>query len=120
MLRIIATALFALLFATSAEAASRVWISEYGVLGSAQNGVPQIAAMPALVIQSTLDLSGGTAQTSAAFGGQTKFIRIVCEVQCAVRADGSAATTSSTLLPALSPEYFGVQVGATVSVIAAP
>jgi hypothetical protein len=41
-------------------------------------------------------------------------------VQCAIRGDGTAATTSATLLPALSPEYFGVQAGATVSVIAAP
>jgi hypothetical protein len=116
---ILAAALFAL-SATAASAASRVWISEYGVLGTVQNGTPQIAALPALVLQSTLDISGGTAQPSAAFGGQTKFIRIICEVQCAVRADGSAATTSAILLPALSPEYFGVQAGATISVIAAP
>jgi hypothetical protein len=79
-----------------------------------------MAALPALVLQSTLDLSGGTAQTSAAFGENTRYIRIICEIQCAVRGDGSAATSSAILLPALSPEYFGVQPGATVSVITAP
>lgn len=118
--KLLAAALF-LLSATTAQAASRVWISEYAVLGQAQGAGPaQIAALPALVLQSTLDLSGGTAQTSAAFGGQTKFIRVICEVQCAVRGDGSAATTSAILLPALSAEYFGVQAGKTISVIAAP
>jgi hypothetical protein len=122
MLRILATALFALFSITSADAASRVWISEYGVLTATNSGgsAGQMAALPALALQSTLDLTDGTAKTSAAFGGQTRYIRIVCEVQCAVRGDGSAATTSAILLPALGPEYFGVQPGATISVIAAP
>jgi len=70
-------------------AASRVWISECGV------------------------------QSSAAFGGGTRYIRILCEVQCAVKG-GSGATTSDMLIPALLPEYVGVQPGATISVIAAP
>lgn len=119
--KLLATAIF-LLSATTAQAASRVWISEYGVLTATNSGgsAGQMAALPALVLQSTLDLSGGTAQTSAAFGSQTRYVRIICEVQCAVRGDGTAATTSAILLPAFSPEYFGVQAGATVSVIAAP
>lgn len=115
---LLAAAIFVL--PATANAASRVWISEYAVLTStASGGAGQMAALPSLVMQSTLDISGGV-QTSAAFGGGTKYIRIICEVQCAVRGDGSAATTSSVLLPALLPEYFGVQGGATVSVIAAP
>lgn len=119
--KLLAAALF-VLSATTAQAASRVWISEYGVLTATNSGgsAGQMAALPALVLQSTLDLSGGTAQTSAAFGSQTRYIRIVCEVQCAIRGDGTAATTSAILLPALSPEYFGVISGATISVIAAP
>jgi len=117
--------LAAMLFALSAipaNAASRVWISEYGVLTATNSGgVPaQAAALPALAMQSTLDLSGGTAQTSSAFGSTTRYIRVICEVQCAVRGDGTAATSSAVLLPALSPEYFGVQGGSTISVIAAP
>ena len=120
MLRYLVAAAFALLASTSAEAASRVWISEFGVLTTtATAGSPgQMAAIPAITIQSTLDISGGV-QSSAAFNAQTKYIRIICEVQCAISGSGTA-TTSSTLLPALSPEYFGVQPGATVSVIAAP
>lgn len=122
MLRKLLAAAIFLLSATTAQAASRVWISEFGVLTATNSGgsAGQMAALPALVLQPTLDLSGGTAQTSAAFGGQTRYVRVICEVQCAVRGDGAAATTSATLLPALGAEYFGVQVGATISVIAAP
>lgn len=119
--KLLAAALF-LLSASTAQAASRVWISEYSVMTATGSGgsAGQMAALPALALQPTLDISGGTAQTSAAFSGSTKYIRIVCEIQCAVRGDGSAATTSAILLPAFSPEYFGVQAGATVSVISAP
>ena len=118
---ILATALFAL-SAYQSFAASRVWISEYAPLTATASGgsAGQMAALPAIAIQSTLDLSGGTAQTSASFNVQTKYIRVVCEVQCAVRGDGTAATSSAILMPALSPEYFGVQPGSTISVIAAP
>lgn len=117
--RTLAAALF-LLSATAAQAASRVWISEFAVLtATASGGSPgQMAALPSLVDQSTLDISGGV-QSSAAFNAATKYIRIVCEVQCAVRVGGTA-TTSSLPLGALSPEYFGVQPGATISVIANP
>lgn len=118
--KLIATALFALALTTGAEAASRVWISEFGVLSATNSGgsPAQIAALPSLVDQAPLDISGGV-QSSAAFSGQTKYIRIVCEVQCAVKGGGTA-TTSNMPLGALSPEYFGVQPGATISVIAAP
>lgn len=114
-----------LLSTSSSFAASRVWISEFVGLGPAGYAgytwaVPaQIAALPANVLQSTLDISSGTAKTSAAFNSATRYIRIICEVQCAVNGGGTA-TTSSTLLPGLSAEYFGVQPGATISVIAAP
>lgn len=106
--------------AVPANAASRVWISEFGVLTATNSGgVPaQIAALPSLTNQPTLDISGGV-QSSVAFGSATRYIRVLCEVQCAVKAGGTA-TTSDTLVPALLPEYFGVQPGATISVIAAP
>jgi hypothetical protein len=116
----LAAALF-VLTATAADAASRVWVSEFTVLTATQSGgaAGQMAALPAKVIQSTLDISGG-AQSSAAFNAETRFIRVICEVQCAIRGDGVTATTSSILMPAFSPEYFGVQPGSTISVIAAP
>lgn len=116
----LAAALFALFFTTDAFAASRVWISEFGTLtATASGGSPgQMAALPSLRNQTPLDISGGV-QSSAAFGSDTKYIRIICEVQCAVKVGGNA-TTSDTLIGALSPEYFGVQPGTTISVIAAP
>jgi hypothetical protein len=120
MLRILAAALFALLTFNSANAASRVWISEFGVLtATASGGAPgQMAALPSLTDQPTLDISGGV-QSSVPFGSQTKYIRVTCEVQCAVKVGGTA-TTSSLPLGAMSPEYFGVQPGATIFVIANP
>jgi hypothetical protein len=117
--KLLAAALFALSFTTGAQAASRVWISEFGLL-TPTNGATtaQVAPLPSLTNQSTLDISGGV-QSSAAFGSATRYIRILCEVQCAVKG-GSGATTSDMLIPALLPEYLGVQPGATISVIAAP
>jgi hypothetical protein len=115
---LLAAALFVL--PATANAASRVWISEFAVLTATASGGAsgQMAALPSLVDQSTLDISGGV-QTSAAFNGGTKYIRVTCEVQCAVKVGGTA-TTSSMPIGAMSPEYFGVQPGATLSVIANP
>ena len=118
MRKLLAAMFFVLLANQSAFAASRVWISEFTNLAPTNGTTPaQIAFLPS-ANQPTLDISGGV-QSSAAFASGTKYIRITCEVQCAVKVGGTA-TTSDTLLPALSPEYFGVQSGATISVIAAP
>jgi hypothetical protein len=119
-IRALFCAAFVLLVPASASAASRVWISEFAVLTATASGgsAGQMAALPSLVDQSTLDISGGV-QTSAAFNSQTKYIRITCETQCAVKVGGTA-TTSSLPIGAMSPEYFGVQPGATLSVIANP
>ena len=99
-----------------AQAFNRVWISEFAIF-RVQAAAP-FATLPALVQQPVLDLTGG-AKTSAAFNSQTRYIRIVCEMQCTVSAAG-VATVNSILLPALKPEYFGVQSGKTISVILAP
>jgi hypothetical protein len=68
---ILATALFALSFATAANAASRVWISEFAVLTAPQAAGhpgrwPHCPAGPAI----DLDLSGGTAQTVSSVRGK--------------------------------------------------
>jgi hypothetical protein len=98
----------------------RVWISELG--GITNTGVPegqaQIAMLPVLARQN-LDVTGGV-QSSAPFGKSTNYIRIICEVQCAIRGDGVTATASDLLLPSYTAEYFGVTPGLTLSVIAAP
>lgn len=111
----------AILFAsTPSIAAQRVWISEFAVLGAtASGGVPaQIAALPTLADQAVLDTTSGVV-TSAAFGSQTRYIRICVESQSAAKV-GATATTASMPLFAGQCEYFGVQAGATVSVIANP
>ena len=116
---------FALLV-NPAFAANKAFISEYAVMAAtASGGVPaQIAAEPTLTDQPPVDFSGG-ATSSAAFGSQTKYIRIMCDTRCAIMfrpacTGGSAATTSSKPLAADAPEYFGIQPGDCVSVVAIP
>jgi hypothetical protein len=105
------------LLPSQASAASRVWIAEF-VAQKVQAAAP-FATLPSLVIQPPLDISIGRA-ASMPFAAQTRYIRIVCEVQCALTMSGAAATVNDILLPALKPEYFGVQPGRTISVISAP
>ena len=99
--------------------AQRVWITEFASLASAEGaGTLQVARLPAVTRQ-LLDVTSGV-QTSAAFNLSTNFIRVICEVQCAVRGDGVAATANDLLIPAFGAEYFGITPGSTISVIAAP
>src|SRR5215831_9038674 len=102
---------------SSAAATQRVWITELSAVASASGGNLQMAKLPAVAKQQ-VDTTGGV-QSSAAFNRSTNFIRVVCEVQCAITATGTA-TVTDLLLPAYTPEYFGVQPGGTISVIAAP
>ena len=101
-----------------AAATQRVWIIEFGSLPAASGALMQIATLP-WVAKQNLDTTAGV-QTSAAFNFSTRYIRIICEVQCAIRADGKAAAATDLPLPAYTAEYFGVQPGKTLSVIAAP
>jgi hypothetical protein len=99
--------------------ASRVTITEFAALGQGGSGqLAQIAALPALRDQAVLDVAGGV-QTSAAFGTDTKFIRVVCEVRTSVRVGGTA-TIANLVMVAGVPEYFGVVGGQTLSAIANP
>lgn len=119
MNRYFAAALLCLV-ATPSFAAQRVWISEFGVLGAtASGGVPgQIAALPTLVDQTVLDTTSGVV-ISAAFRPGTYYIRVCVETQSALKVGGTATTASMPLF-AGQCEYFGVQSGATLSVIANP
>lgn len=109
----------ALLWATPSFAAQRVWISEFGVLGQTASGaLAQIAPLPTIADQTVLDTTSGVV-TSAAFNAQTKYIRLCVEAQSAARV-GATATTASMPMLAGQCEYFGVQPGATISVIANP
>lgn len=121
MKRLLAAALVLIGLSSPAFAVTRVWISEFSSIPISNNGGPvnQVGQLPAVANQQ-LDISGGV-QSSAALNTATRFVRIVCELQCAAKVGGTAATTD-TLIPALKPEYFGVPPGAavTISVILAP
>jgi hypothetical protein len=101
-----------------ASATQRVWITEFSSLAFAAGGGMQAARLPAVARQ-LVDVTGGV-QTSAAFNQSTNFIRVICEVQCAVRGDGVAATSNDLLMAPFGAEYFGVTPGGVISVIAAP
>jgi hypothetical protein len=107
---------FLLLISPQANAASRVWIAEFGT--SRVEAQAPFANLPVITNQPALDLSAGVKQ-SLPFNPNTRYIRVVCEVQCALTVKGTA-TVNSTFLPALRPEYFGVAAGSTLSVIAVP
>ena len=116
---ILAAAIFAL-SASQSFAASRVSITEFATLAATASGgsSAQIATLPALAKQS-IDISDLAAHTSTSFNAGTYYIRVACEVQCAI--DGvTTATGSALLMFGNSVEYFGVQPGKTISVIAAP
>jgi hypothetical protein len=106
------------LLPASAFAANRVWVSEFAALPSSSNGqLMQISGLPSIANQQ-VDITSG-AQT-VTLQGNTKFVRLVCEAQCAVKG-GSTAAATDTVLPAYSPEYFGVVAGgATLTFILAP
>lgn len=97
--------------------AANIYITEFAVLGTAQSGVPQIAALPPLAHQK-VDFSGG-ATNAAAVGAATKYIRIHCDAACSIRVGGTADVTYMRI-PLDGVEYFGVQPGAVISVIANP
>lgn len=108
---------FALL-STPALAAS-AYISEYTSLGQTSSGTAtaQIATLPPNVDQKVTFT--GTPGSSAAFGATTKFIRVNCDAACSINATGTA-TTSNARIPTDGVEYFAVQPGTVLSVIANP
>ena len=95
----------------------RVWITEFKAAGL-QSTITPIAELPALVKHPPLDLADGLAHT-ATLSPDTRYFRIVCEVQCAFSTTGEA-TSNDIMLPLKLPEYFGVADQKSVSVIAAP
>lgn len=103
--------------------ATQLYISEYpnlGFVGPAQSTLAPIAPEPSLVDQTPVNFSSG-ATLSAAFNTKTRFVRIICDVQCSVKFGASpTATNQNKPLPAMVPEYFGVIPGQKISVISNP
>jgi hypothetical protein len=109
--------LLVLLSSSSADAAmARVWITEF--LTIRVEAAAPMATLPSLVAQPVLDIST-TRQASAPFNAQTRYVRIVCEVNCVIK-NGGTVSQNDLMLPALRPEYFGVQPGSSISVTAVP
>ena len=105
-----------LLASTAADAANRVWITEFQQIRS--DPLP-IATLPAIVHQPPLTITNLSPVSSQPFNSLTRYIRIICEVQCSIKVGAGAAQTDM-MLPATRPEYFGVPLRGTVSVIANP
>lgn len=115
--KIIALACFALL--GQPASAAKLYISEYSSLTIASAIPAQVGFEPDVTDQA-VDYSGGVAASSA-FNNATAYIRVLCDTQCSVKFGATPiATTSSKLLPALIPEYFGVVPGQKISVISNP
>jgi hypothetical protein len=118
--KILAAAIFVLLFATQAEAA-KCYIGEYNAAGFASGVLIQVAGEPHVASQ-VVDFSGGVTPSSA-FNAATQFIRLWCDTQASYLV-GTAPVAAITDNPvaALVPEYFSVPVngGYKISVIAHP
>jgi hypothetical protein len=121
MQRFIAAALLALFaFVMPAEAASRLFISEYNGIGITTGVVAQIAVEPSK--DQVVDFSGGVT-SSAAVSNNASYVRLICDTQCSVQfGTAPTATTSTKLLSAGVPEYFSIPKGQAykISVIANP
>lgn len=94
-----------------------LYITEFSTLGTAGGGAPQIAAMPPIAEQT---VAIGAEADSAALDGQTRFVRLHCDAVCSIMIGpgNPAATTVKMRMAADQTEYFGVQAGTKVSVIA--
>jgi hypothetical protein len=115
---LMAATAFACLAASPCYAAN-AYISEYATLAATASGgsSAQIATLPPLATQKK-DFSGG-AVSATAFGNTTKYIRLHCDAACSFSVSGTA-TTSDPRIPLDGVEYFGVQPGQVLSVIANP
>lgn len=114
--RLIAASLFLALSGLGAQASS-CNVTEFYLTADAN---VQVARTPPLVDQSPVTTSGTTVQ-SAAFGGDTKLVRIWCDTQSAVAFGANpTATTSNMPLSAGVPEYFQVIAGQKAAFILRP
>jgi hypothetical protein len=113
MMKRLAAAVFLLALSCGAACASTCYVTEFPLTADA--GV-QVARQPALINQ-TVTVSGVSAQ-SAAFGGDTKLIRVHCDgiVSLLVGANPTA-TTAMMRMTADQTEYFQVLPGQKIAFI---
>lgn len=93
---------------------AKAHISEYGGIIMTSNGVAPVVREPSLTTQA---VTYTTATQSAAFGGNTKLIRIVCDADAYIAFGANpTADADSAFLPSGIVEYFGVAPGDKVSI----
>lgn len=111
MKRALAACLLFILSVEAASAANFCYVTEFA------DASQPVVRTPPLVDQTAITVSAVTAQ-SAAFGGDTKIIRISCDttVSAAFGANPSA-TANNMRLPANVPEYFYITAGQKVAFI---
>lgn len=116
MKRLLAASLL-LALSCAGAAASTCNVSEFYLTADAN---VQVARTPALANQTTITVTGTSAQ-SAAFGGDTKLVRVWCDTQSAVLFGANpTATTDSLPLSAGQPEYFQAIAGQKAAFILRP
>lgn len=93
-------------------------VGEYGNLGNdLQGGIIPAGREPATVIQN-VTFSTGLVGRSSAFTKDTRFVRLVSDVNVRLRfGDNPTATASDALMVAGQTEFFSVGPGMKVSVI---
>jgi hypothetical protein len=95
-----------------------IYVTEFTSMGSALNGAAQVAQRPGLAKQS-MAITGASTTLPTPFTKQTRFIRVHTDAICSI-AIGSAAVavTTADRMPADCIEYYGVQPGDNLAVIA--
>lgn len=111
MKRLLAGLALLALTAFPAAAANFCYVTEFA------DAAQPVVRTPPLVDQTAVSVSAVTAQ-SAAFGTDTKLIRISCDTTVsAAFGTNPTATVNNMRLPANVPEYFYIRVGDKVAFI---
>lgn len=99
---------------------AKLYITEMNYVPLTTNGPLQIALLQGSTDQTPVAISGAAA-SSAAFATATKFVRVHTDAICSILyapAGVGNATTNNARMPADATEYFGVNPGDKISVIA--
>jgi hypothetical protein len=117
----VVAALGAVFLWVSPASAAKCYVKEYASSGNTRSNLPlQIASEPGIVDQTAVDFTSGHAE-SVAFSAQTTYIRLWCDAQASyIVGKTPLATNAMSPIGASTPEYFGVQPGDKISVVANP
>ena len=97
---------------------AKLYISEYKTLTRDNRGHMLPGGQEPGAVEQSVAIGGGSLQ-SEPFGEGTRFIRVNTDTACSlIFGDDPVATTDAKRLPANATEYFGVQPGMKLAVIA--